>query len=167
MDNELIITCHVHSICHLKMDRSRRITRQTSDREDMPPPQYIASASTTSTVPASTSTPSPASASTTQDPPQPQMPPQMPPFPPMPQMPTGDTGTMFTMFRDMFAMVQQYQQMMHQQQQQFMQQYNPPNVRQEPNVPVENRVDPVKLHDFVKLVPEFDGVTMDPIKAEW
>ena len=65
MNLALIITCHEHFICHLKMDRSRRVTRQTSDRENMPPPQHTASASTTSTIPASTSTPSPASASTT------------------------------------------------------------------------------------------------------
>ena len=90
----------------------------------------------------------------------------MPPIPPMPQMPTGDPNAMYGMMRDMMAMMQQYQMMMYQQTQHFMQQGNQPGMRPNEAPPVNDQANQIKLHDFSKMVLEFDSTSTDPTIAK-
>ena len=95
-------------------------------------------------------------------------PPPPPPAPSGSPIPTDPTQMMGFM-RDMLAMMQQTQQAILQQQQQFYQQHSPHRTE---HAPCQGHVGPprvvpyVKLHEFVKLVPEFNGQKVDPVAAE-
>ena len=130
------------------MDRSRRVRGRREREDKTPPPPLIV-------VP----------------PPAAHPPPPPPPVAPPPPA-QGDQASLFTMMRDMMQMMQQQQQqtqqMLLQQQQQFFQQFamqaNAGQAGLAQAGPARARE--VRLPEFVKLAPSFNGKSTDPAQAE-